>query len=236
MHTSELDPVNSKKSNWSDDKRPSGKLTIPTTVVDPISSETFTVVSIDEGAFLYCTEITSVTIPEGVRTINYEAFKHCRSLEFINIPSTVTSLGDYALNACRNLANINCAVANPDDIKIDVFTFFSMGSQLDETTNIYVPVGSKEQFENASGWFSYNIIEGVFITINPTNKTNIQITTANGKVALQNLPQGMDLQIYTLTGQLVHQASAVSANMQIALPQGIYIVRIGQYADKVIVK
>ena len=53
-------------------------------------------ISIGDQAFMYCQELTSITIPEGVKSIGAEAFSWDQKLEQIVIPSSVTSIGDKA--------------------------------------------------------------------------------------------------------------------------------------------
>lgn len=57
------------------------------TVVDDIRSDT---VGIAGGAFQDCTTLTSIVIPESVRTLGDSVFKNCTSVSSIVIPSTVT--------------------------------------------------------------------------------------------------------------------------------------------------
>ena len=53
-------------------------------------------------AFYYCTELTSITIPNSIVSIGYAAFFNCSSVvgELI-IPNSVTCIGEAAFNGCR---------------------------------------------------------------------------------------------------------------------------------------
>lgn len=52
------------------------------------------------------TEVTKVSIPEGVTSIGNSAFFGCRGLTSITIPKNVTSIGIGAFDGCVQLANI----------------------------------------------------------------------------------------------------------------------------------
>ena len=64
------------------------------------------VTSIGRRAFLCCTGLTSVTIPDSVTSIGYSAFEGCTGLTSITIPDSVTSIGNYALSGCSSLESI----------------------------------------------------------------------------------------------------------------------------------
>ena len=64
------------------------------------------VTSIGRRAFLCCTGLTSVTIPDSVTSIGYSAFEGCTGLTSITIPDSVTSIGNYALSGCSSLKSI----------------------------------------------------------------------------------------------------------------------------------
>ena len=51
--------------------------------------------SIGDWAFKGCTGLTSVTIGNGVKTIGDDAFYGCISLTSITIPESVTTIGEY---------------------------------------------------------------------------------------------------------------------------------------------
>ncbi|MBQ8927124.1 MAG: leucine-rich repeat protein, partial [Oscillospiraceae bacterium] len=56
------------------------------------------VTGIGTWAFLNCTSLTSVTVPEGVTSIGQSAFVRCKSLSTIVIPESVTSIGGSAFS------------------------------------------------------------------------------------------------------------------------------------------
>lgn len=60
-------------------------------------------------AFSECQNLTDITIPEGVTTIDEHVFDSCHNLTNITIPASVTSIGDYVFSFCSNLTTINYA-------------------------------------------------------------------------------------------------------------------------------
>ena len=85
----------------------SGAVVIPSSVssVD-YSGATYSVTSIGDSAFEYCTSLTSIEIPNSVTSIGERAFLHCESLTNIQIPNSVTSIGDEAFYNCSSLTSI----------------------------------------------------------------------------------------------------------------------------------
>lgn len=104
----------------------SGKLIIPEIVSDGNSEYTVTTISayafygqgmteitipnsvksIEFEAFYNCRNLTEVTIGNSVTSIAAQAFYGCRSLTEITIPDAVTSIGDYAFYNCSTLAEV----------------------------------------------------------------------------------------------------------------------------------
>lgn len=62
---------------------------------------------IGDSAFLGCTQITGVTIPNSVTYIDTSAFEGCESLEYADIGSAVTTIADYAFSGCSSLETVN---------------------------------------------------------------------------------------------------------------------------------
>ncbi len=72
-----------------------GALSIPASLT-LASGETYAVTSITYEAFVDCTGLTSVTIPNSVIDIGTSAFNGCTGLTSVTIGNSVTSIGDYA--------------------------------------------------------------------------------------------------------------------------------------------
>ncbi len=64
------------------------------------------VTTIGDGAFRYCTRITSVAIPNSVTSIGDGAFSSCNGLTSITIPDSVTSIGGFAFAGCSGLTSV----------------------------------------------------------------------------------------------------------------------------------
>lgn len=103
---------------------------------------------IDTFAFEYCSGLTSVTVGNGVTSIGDSAFAYCKSLTAITIPSSVTNIDFQAFNNCTSLTSITIEAINPPTI----------GSYPFWETNdcpIYVPSESVNTYKSASGWSTY---------------------------------------------------------------------------------
>ena len=64
------------------------------------------VTEIGDSAFKGCTELTSITIPDGVTGIGNKAFSDCTSLETVTIPASVTYVRDSAFYGCTSLKSV----------------------------------------------------------------------------------------------------------------------------------
>ena len=69
------------------------------------------VTTIISEAFIDCSGLTDITIPESVTTIGGWAFAYCIDLASITIPDNVTLIGEYAFFDCSRLI-IYCEVAS----------------------------------------------------------------------------------------------------------------------------
>ncbi len=62
---------------------------------------------IGEDAFCWCVGLKSVTIPEGVETLEGAVFSYCENLEQVTLPASVEAIGNRCFYSCTNLKKVN---------------------------------------------------------------------------------------------------------------------------------
>lgn len=145
--------------------------TISGEVVIPSTLGGYPVVSLELNAFSFCTQITSIVIPDcvkriedmvfygceslekitigsGVKSIGIAAFASCVSLKSITIPAKVTYIGYAVFQDCKNLEKITVDPENPVFSNDENGVLFNK----DKTVIVAYPIGRKEA--------SYKVLEG----------------------------------------------------------------------------
>ncbi|MBE6132932.1 MAG: hypothetical protein E7180_06045 [Erysipelotrichaceae bacterium] len=74
-----------------------------------------TVINIESGAFVNCVSLKSVTLPKSLKNISHYLFVDCNSLEEIIILGNITEIGSHAFYGCEKLKTIY----NTSDIVIE---------------------------------------------------------------------------------------------------------------------
>lgn len=83
------------------------------------------VVEINEDAFFYCDNITSVHVPNSVQSIGDRAFQHCTSMKTVFLPNSLKQIGWCSFMDCVMLQEI-CI---PDNVtRIDEYAFGNCAS------------------------------------------------------------------------------------------------------------
>ena len=133
-----------------------GDVVIPEQV--QYNEELYRVTSIGEYAFSDCSNLASVTIPEGVTSIGSGAFEMCISLASVTIPEGVTSIGNSAFYGCSSLASVTI----PEGVTSIGNSAFEGCSSLASVT---IPEGvtsiGRSAFSDCSSLASVTIPEGV---------------------------------------------------------------------------
>lgn len=131
-----------------------GNLVVPSTIT--VNGTTYPVTAVAPMAFRMCTQLTRVTLPEGVTRVGDFAFQGCRAMLEIELPSTLTTVGSGAFIGLPNLQIVIVHAATPPVWEYnDVFCFHSNGigdSQSYHTSQVtlHVPIGSMDTYRHAN--------------------------------------------------------------------------------------
>ena len=151
----------------------SGAVKIPETIT--YSSISYKVTSIGEGAFAYCSGLTSVTIPSSVTCIGDYAFSNCSGLTSIDIPNSVTSIGNGAFLNSTGLTSITIPSS------VTSFGEFAF-SQCSGLTSIDIP-DSITSIENGA----FDGCTGLTSVTIPNSVTSIGVSAFGGCTGLTSV-------------------------------------------------
>ena len=189
-------------TNYTDENRPTGVITIPTTVV--YEGDNYSVKSIGDDAFSGCTGLTSINIPNGITSIGEYAFSRCSGLTSIIIPSGIKIIGAGTFSYCTGLTSINI----PEGVTGIMSRWYPIGE------GQYVSFDGV--FEGCSGLTSIII---------PNSVDSIGYATFSGCTGLTsiNIPNSV-----TSIGEKAF--SGCSALTSINIPSGIKIIGSGTFS------
>lgn len=133
---------------------------------------------IGDRAFNGCTALAHLDIPVGVTKIGGSVFVDCTALTSIELPHTLTSIGDYAFNRsgltaidvpqsvtelggglvrdCEDITAFHIRAAIPP--RIVGSTDVVIGATAGPNCTLYVPEGSRADYEAATQWANFGAI------------------------------------------------------------------------------
>lgn len=106
----------------------------------------------DYFRFMYCYNLESVILCDGLTTIHHSAFDGCWALTNISIPESVTTIDSYAFYDCRGLIDVYCKSTTPPTCGEMAFKD-GYGNPLN--CKIHVPTASVDAYKSAEGWSAY---------------------------------------------------------------------------------
>ena len=100
--------------------------------------------TIGRDAFDHCGELTTLTLSEGLETIEYAGIYCCFALKSIVFPSTLKSIGGYGVSACSSMTSVEFLSTTPPTINNDFYGCF-----WDTPCEFTVPCGTKDAYYTA---------------------------------------------------------------------------------------
>ena len=175
----------------------SGDIVIPESV--EYNGITYSVTSIGNYAFYYCSGLTSVVIPNSVTSIGDYAFSYCSGLTSVVIPNSVTSIGDFAFQYCSGLTSVMISnsvtsigyyafhvCSGLDRIYLlseQPFTYNSNAYISYNGRAIIVPESAVETYRTAEGWSGI----AKYITGSERATKSIEVTASNSGSAVRTI-------------------------------------------------
>jgi len=155
------------------------------------------------------TNLSSLIIPNSVIFIGSSAFNSCRNLKLVMIPNSVTKIAFWAFQGCTNLAHFVVGWDVPLLLSDDIF-----GSTNLSNTTLYVPKGKNALYRTAEVWKDFGTVkEGAEITVDLTstmaatldNKGILTISTAaNSEAMPSNLYNAANYQSWIDIQNAIH--------------------------------
>jgi uncharacterized repeat protein (TIGR02543 family) len=129
---------------------------IPDTIIEGGTS--YPVTAIGNSVFYNCTDLTSITLPDGLTSLGESVFENCTDLTSITLPDGLTSLNNYVFYNCTSLTSITL----PDGMISLGNNVFTLCTSL---TSITLPAGltslGNGVFSGCTGLASVTIPDGV---------------------------------------------------------------------------
>ena len=108
--------------------------------------------SIGNRAFGYCSQLSTIEIPDNVISIDNMAFRYCTSFPSIKIPSSVTCIDYWAFRFCTGLSSMYVWAETPPIVTDGAF------DNVDRNIPVYVPCGAASDYQAASVWSEFSNI------------------------------------------------------------------------------
>ena len=197
---------------------------------------------IGEGAFFWNLRLRKINIPSTVTRIEKNAFDSA-PLDSIDIPAGVTFIGRNAFWNNRNLKKVYSRPVMPPITNewTDESSYLPFLNSADEAT-LYVPKGSADAYRASEVFAGFKEIveleawQWPTSISTPTMPTNAyKVYGKAGTLHIETTGGAQEpafVNVYSINGQVVWKGQ-VTNRMEVPLPQGFYVVRIGKRSYKV---
>lgn len=199
------------------------------------------VTRIGNSAFYCNLSLRKINIPSSVTYIAENAFA-CAHLDSIDIPAGVTFIGRGAFWKCDRLKKVYSRPVIPPVTNAWSPSHLPFESDATETCTLFIPKGSAKAYRASEVFSGFkNIVEledwqWPTSISTPTMPTDAyKVYGKAGTLHIETIGGAHDpafVNVYNINGQVVWKGQ-VSKRMEVPLPQGVYVVKIGKRNYKV---
>ena len=199
------------------------------------------VTRIGKGAFELNFSLRKINIPSSVTYIAENAFA-CTHLDSIDIPAGVTFIGRGAFWKCDRLKKVYSRPVIPPVTNAWSPSHLPFESDATETCTLFIPKGSAKAYRASEVFSGFkNIVEledwqWPTSISTPTMPTDAyKVYGKAGTLHIETIGGAHDpafVNVYNINGQVVWKGQ-VSKRMEVPLPQGVYVVKIGKRNYKI---
>ena len=199
------------------------------------------VTRIGKGAFELNFSLRKINIPSSVTYIAENAFA-CAHLDSIDIPAGVTFIGRGAFWKCDRLKKVYSRPVIPPVTNAWSPSHLPFESDATETCTLFIPKGSAKAYRASEVFSGFkNIVEledwqWPTSISTPTMPTDAyKVYGKDGTLHIETIGGAHEpafVNVYNINGQVVWKGQ-VSKRMEVPLPQGVYVVKIGKRNYKI---
>ena len=177
---------------------------------------------IEAETFSGCDRLTSICLPLALDTIKEEAFSGCSRLASVTFPASLKLIGEQAFYDCAGLQFMTSLAAVPP--AVNEMTFQTVSRDIP----VYVPEDAYDDYLRDMYWRELNLQPF-------TSATNVDMLSLAesvmvvGREVVLQLEHPIHATVYDLDGRCVLRTE----DNRFALPQGVYIIKVGNASVKV---
>lgn len=170
--------------------------------------------SVAKGLLAACTNLKTINLPDSLIEINDGAFQSCSSLTTLTLPLQLKSISDWCFWDCTGLRSLYCNALTPPSATSKSFLNVPMDS-----CRLYVPTGSKNLYEQAIGWSTFQNMEEPSGWGNRTKTANgLRIIAKAAHIQLEGAEIGDVVSVYSVLGVLIKKVEVFEKTTTLWLP------------------
>lgn len=192
------------------------------------------------AVFYNCDGLTSISLPEGLVELPYNIFNTCDNLTSVTLPRTLQYFSTEVFTDCVGLKDLTLMSPVPPSIINDDLTGVFWNVPTKENVIVHIVAGTEEAYA-ATVWNETNFLQVIGSVVDGIDSSEISAAVnvyadGNGKITIVS-DASNPVYVYNVAGGNVYSGTAkANQAVNVNVAKGIYMVKVGNIAKKVMVK